>query len=166
MVLLEIEIELLMTDLKRGKSPLLLPHILDHLDLVLKGRHSILNFSFWASIGAPPFSPLSDKQSSFLCEPFPSKFVFQIAKTFKFINIPMTHILTFGLEDIHNNSLYSFLSIRNKDLKDVDRWFEVFDLSETLSKVSIEGVVNIELVYRGRLRYDWVSMGIAVSCHS
>ena len=46
MVLLEIEIELLMTDLKRGKSPLLLPHILDHLDLVLKGRHSILNFSF------------------------------------------------------------------------------------------------------------------------
>ena len=56
-----------------------------------------------------------------------------MAKTFKFINIPMTHILTFGLEDIHNNSLYSFLSIRNKDLKDV----EAFDLWETSSKVSI-----------------------------
>ena len=56
-----------------------------------------------------------------------------MAKTFKFINIPMTHILTFGLEDIHNNSLNSFLSIRNKDLKDV----KVFDLWETSSKVSI-----------------------------
>ena len=37
--------------------------------------------------------------------------------TFKFINIPMTHILTLRLEDIHNVSLNPFLSIRSKDLK-------------------------------------------------